>query len=1054
MADYNGTDEDDIIDASELDSDIGNIYPGKGNDTVTNATSKHTIITGPGEDNISGEKFGYALWNATQAVTINLKENWSEDGFGTRDTISGVETIHGSSFGDTMYGSENYEKYFVNGGNNTIDGGGGNDRATYAPGRGPSTNFEITYIDGSAHVKGENTLDILKNVSTIEFMDDAKIFSVDNENGNIRLGETFYGTENYDHFFINEGNNIVYAGGGDDLVSYKNGNSKDYSITLVDDEIHIISPTTKDIIIGGRYVEFMDDNKLIDTDYLKKPILSSYVKLVHTFEDDTRTESYTYSGVTYESGLINWFPQKVFIFDVNDDGEDDVILPMGKAYAQKGINSSTPFIALTVKDGELIFDKDINDTMPIDAAAGRSKPLFLKATDSLSFITSNIYTAAEIDRVNPDYSITPPSNLKLTQKIGKYIDPEDIFPTLPGAVDGFPLAVDAHSMATGDINGDGLDDIFMGRMQQDAGYELLQQEDGSFILNRQDVYKTLHSWPLTNESSHSNLLLDSDLIDINNDGYDDLIVGFGHGSASSLILVNDDGKFSENNIIKMPDSIYGVDNQMHLLTFPADFDHDGDIDIGILWTRYEPYYGGYYIQFNLNDGNGNFTDVTNFIPANATQDAYQGRLTWVEPWQMIDINNDGHIDLAGSRSPDALNNYEPIVYFNDGAGRFEIKAVGAEITSKGKPYAWGDFDNDGKVEYVTFKQDTIFNNGSAIKNNLDFHLFEYDKILNTGPNFINASDQGAPGFNERYYLNENTSAQEAVKAGTYATGLEHYLAEGKEAGFKTFAPFTKVHGYSGNDNIVMREGDEIALGYGGNDTIEGGAGNDTIDGGAGSDTAVFRDTYESYTLTHNDDGSLTVKHNPSSSDTTDEGIDTLKNIEKLQFSDLTTSTIQSKYSLSSELDLSKNILEPFSETSKSGTLNFSSGDNIIVADGQAKTLRGLDGNDTYFVSNLLPKNSTIEVIDTSGSNTIQIAANTKIIKTLWTKDATRLTFEDDRVITINGADNFTFNMGGNITNGTDGIDLTFAEFALSFGIDDILNLSGSDTGTVTDMYII
>ena len=160
------------------------------------------------------------------------------------------------------------------------------------------------------------------------------------------------------------------------------------------------------------------------------------------------------------------------------------------------------------------------------------------------------------------------------------------------------------------------------------------------------------------------------------------------------------------------------------------------------------------------------------------------------------------------------------------------------------------------------------------------------------------------------------------------------------------------------------------------------------------------------------------------------------------------------YELSSEIDNEKNILEPYSETFKSGTLNFSSGNNIIVADGQAKTLRGLDGDDTYFISDLLPKNSTIEVIDTSGSNTIQIAANTKVVKTLWTKDATRLTFEDDRVITINGADNFTFNMGGNITNGTDGVDLTFAEFALSFGIDNILNLSGSDTGTMTDMYII
>ena len=161
-----------------------------------------------------------------------------------------------------------------------------------------------------------------------------------------------------------------------------------------------------------------------------------------------------------------------------------------------------------------------------------------------------------------------------------------------------------------------------------------------------------------------------------------------------------------------------------------------------------------------------------------------------------------------------------------------------------------------------------------------------------------------------------------------------------------------------------------------------------------------------------------------------------------------------KFQLSSTIDPLVNVLEPFSETSKSGTLNFSSGDNIIIADGQAKTLRGLDGDDTYFISNLLPKNSSIEIIDTSGSNTIQIAANTKVVKTLWTKDATRLTFEDDRVITINGADNFTFNMGGNVTSGKDGVDLTFSEFAVSFGINDILNLSGSDTGIITDMYIL
>ena len=161
-----------------------------------------------------------------------------------------------------------------------------------------------------------------------------------------------------------------------------------------------------------------------------------------------------------------------------------------------------------------------------------------------------------------------------------------------------------------------------------------------------------------------------------------------------------------------------------------------------------------------------------------------------------------------------------------------------------------------------------------------------------------------------------------------------------------------------------------------------------------------------------------------------------------------------KYALSSSVDANKNILEAFSETSKSGTLNFSSGNNIIIADGQAKTLRGLDGDDTYFISNLLPKDSTIEIIDTSGNNIIQIPSNTKVAKTLWTKDAARLTFADDRVITINGADKFTFNMGGNVTDGSQGQDLEFLDFAKTFGIENVLGLSGSDTGLYSDLYII
>ena len=158
--------------------------------------------------------------------------------------------------------------------------------------------------------------------------------------------------------------------------------------------------------------------------------------------------------------------------------------------------------------------------------------------------------------------------------------------------------------------------------------------------------------------------------------------------------------------------------------------------------------------------------------------------------------------------------------------------------------------------------------------------------------------------------------------------------------------------------------------------------------------------------------------------------------------------------LSKTIDTNKNILEAFSESTKTGTLNFNAGNNIIITDGQAKTLRGLDGDDTYFISNLLPKNSSMTIIDTSGKNTIQIPSNTQVTKSQWANDTVRLTFEDSRVITVNNADTFTYNIGGNVTSGIAGTDLTFSEFGFLFGVNDILNMSGSALGTEVDMYIV
>ena len=180
--------------------------------------------------------------------------------------------------------------------------------------------------------------------------------------------------------------------------------------------------------------------------------------------------------------------------------------------------------------------------------------------------------------------------------------------------------------------------------------------------------------------------------------------------------------------------------------------------------------------------------------------------------------------------------------------------------------------------------------------------------------------------------------------------------------------------------------------------------------------------------------------------------DTLKDVEKISFKD--GDVLISKYSLSETPDSTKNILAAHSETSLSGTLNFNSGDNIIILDGQGKNYRGLSGDDNYFVSQLLPKSSKVSITDTEGTNTIQIPTNTYVDKTLFTKNAARLTLQDGREITINSADKFSYNVGGNVTDGTKGTDLTFTEFAATFGVDDVLNSSGAQTGIFADLYII
>ena len=246
------------------------------------------------------------------------------------------------------------------------------------------------------------------------------------------------------------------------------------------------------------------------------------------------------------------------------------------------------------------------------------------------------------------------------------------------------VSTEGPALAVGDVNGDGLDDIYFGGAKGQPSALYIQQADGRFAPGNAAVFAA--------DSASEDVA--AVFFDANGDKHPDLYVVSGGNEfgerASALqdrLYLNDGhGQFHK------AEGSLPIDGASGSHVVAEDYDGDGDIDL-FVGGRVVPWKYGANPQSMLlqNDGRGHFTDATSRL---APELARVGMVTDAV-WR--DVDSDGRKDLV------VVGDWMPITIFhNAGGGRLTpLTASGLEHSA-----GWwnrivaGDFTGDGKVDFI------------------------------------------------------------------------------------------------------------------------------------------------------------------------------------------------------------------------------------------------------------------------------------------------------------------------------------------------------------------
>ncbi len=241
------------------------------------------------------------------------------------------------------------------------------------------------------------------------------------------------------------------------------------------------------------------------------------------------------------------------------------------------------------------------------------------------------------------------------------------------------VSTEGPGMAVGDVDGNGLDDIFLTNAKGEVPKMFLQQPNGSFIVANQELF--------AKETNYEGV--DAAFFDADNDNDLDLFIASAGNEYKEGNMLLEDRFYINNGNGIFKKSLGSIPKTYHNASCvkPRDYDNDGDIDIFIGGRVVAGKYGiTPKSRLLKNNGHGIFEEVS--IPKTLSEVGMVTDAVWT------DINSDGWEDLI------IVGEWMSITIFLNEKGTLISSSSLKDSTGWWNTIVADDFDNDGDIDLV------------------------------------------------------------------------------------------------------------------------------------------------------------------------------------------------------------------------------------------------------------------------------------------------------------------------------------------------------------------